>query len=503
MTTTSSFFWRWFGISVLASAAVALLPVTAGAGVTTRVSVHSDGTQGDDWSGWAALNADGRYVAFDSTATTLVDGDDNDTSDVFVHDRDSGVTTRVSVRSDGTQGDAWSGWPALSADGRYVAFHSEAENLVDGDDNGIMDIFVHDRDTGITTRVSVHSDGTQGDDASSHPAISADGRYVVFQSHATTLVDGDDNGERDVFVHDRDTGTTTRVSVHSNGTQGDGTSGSGRPSADGRYVAFDSAATTLVDGDDNGEYDVFVHDRDAGTTTLVSVHSGGTQGDGGSGTPSISGDGRYVAFDSTATTLVDGDDNDSWDCFVHDRDTGITTRVSVHSDGTQGDRTSWWPSISADGRYVAFDSAATTLADGDVNGERDVFVHDRDTGTTTLVSVHSDGTQGDDTSGWPAISADGRYVAFDSLATTLVDGDDNGQQDVFVHDRGPGGSGLEGDLDGDGDVDSDDVAIIVAARGQPATGPDDPRDLDGDGVITALDARLLVLQCTRPYCATG
>jgi Tol biopolymer transport system component len=444
MTTTSSFLWRWFGVSVLASAALALLPVTAGAGVTTRVSVHSDGTQGDDWSGWAALNADGRYAAYDSTATTLVDGDDNDTSDVFVHDRDSGVTTRVSVRSDGTQGDGWSGWPALSATGRYVAFHSEAENLVDGDDNGIMDIFVHDRDTGITTRVSVHSDGTQGD----------------------------------------------------------GTSGWGRPSADGRYVAFDSAATTLVDGDDNGEYDVFVHDRDTGVTTRVSVHSDGTQGDSGSGTPSISGDGRYVAFESTATTLVDGDDNDSWDCFVHDRDTGITTRVSVHSDGTQGDRTSWWAAISADGRYVAFDSAATTLADEDVNGERDVFVHDRDTGTTTLVSVHSDGTQGDDTSGWPAISADGRYVAFDSLATTLVDGDDNGEQDVFVHDRGPGGSGFEGDLDGDGDIDSDDVAIIVAARGEPATGPDDPRDLDGDGVITVLDARLLVLQCTRPYCAT-
>ena len=257
-----------------------------------------------------------------------------------------------------------------------MVFYSSASNLVSGDTNGWSDIFVHDRQTGQTTRVSVASDGTQGNSASDKPSISSDGRYVAFKSTATNLVSGDTNGFIDVFVHDRQTGQTTRVSLASDSTQGNGDSYSPSISADGRYVAFRSSASNLVSGDTNGTSDIFVHDRQGGGTTRVSVASDGTQGNGDSYSPSISADGRYVAFMSAASNLVSGDTCCS-DIFVHDRQSGQTTRVSVASDGAQGNNHSWYPSISADGRYVAFHSYASNLVSGDTNSAPDVFVHDR------------------------------------------------------------------------------------------------------------------------------
>src|SRR5437660_5099931 len=246
---------------------------SAGAQTTVRVSVASDGTEGNDVSLGSALSADGRFVAFDSAATDLVAGDTNLVSDVFVHDRQTGTTERVSVASDGAQGNGSSGLlsfafpPGLSADGRFVAFVSFATNLVAGDTNGATDVFVHDRQTGTTERVSVASDGTQGNAASAGFALSADGRFVAFHSTATNLVAGDTNGATDVFVHDRQTGTTERVSVDSDGTQGNGPSAGAALSADGGLVAFHGTATNLVAGDANGAYDVFVHDRAVSTTT--------------------------------------------------------------------------------------------------------------------------------------------------------------------------------------------------------------------------------------------
>jgi Tol biopolymer transport system component len=228
------------------------------------------------------------------------------------------VTTRVSVASDGTQGDGESYYPSISSEGRYVAFASDATTLVAGDTNGLTDIFVHDRRTGVTTRVSVASDGTQGNGHSWHPSISSEGRYVAFASYASNLVDSDANGEWDIFVHDRQTGETTRVSVASDGSEGDKLSYGQSISPDGRYVAFASYATNLVAGDTNGKWDVFVHDRQTGETTRVSVDSEGSQGDGGSFFFSISSDGRYVAFSSSATNLVADDTNDQNDVFVHD-----------------------------------------------------------------------------------------------------------------------------------------------------------------------------------------
>ena len=342
-------------------------------------------------------------------------------------------TRRASVSSGGQGGDGPSYNPSISADGRYVAFDSAASNLVAGDTNGNYDVFVYDRSTHKTRRVSVSSKGRQGNDDSYDPSISADGRYVAFASSASNLVAGDANNAFDVFVYDRKTHRTRRVSVSSGGAGGNGASVYPSISADGRYVAFTSVASDLVANDTNDATDVFVYDRKTHRTRRVSVSSGGQQGNDTSSSPAISADGRYVAFASFASNLVAGDTNGVPDVFVYDRRTHRTRRVSVSSGGQQGNDTSTSPAISADGRYADFESDASNLAGGDENGFRDIFVYDRSTHKTRRVSVSSGGQQGDGDSFNPSISADGRYVAFESLASDLVAGDMNGTRDVFVH----------------------------------------------------------------------
>ncbi len=402
-----------------------------------RVSVSSSGVQGNNFTGSTApsVSNDGRYVSFVSSANNLVAGDGNGVDDVFVHDRQTGVTTRVSVDSVGTEANGASiFFSAISGNGRYVTFASDATNLVAGDTNGTTDIFVHDLQTGQTTRVSVDSLGAEGNGLSGNsPGISADGRYVTFNSNATNLVAGDTNVTTDVFVHDRQTGQTTRVSVDSSGTQANNASNSTATSisADGRYVTFRSAATNLVGSDTNGDVDIFVHDRQTGQTTRVSVNSSGTQGNGDALEGSISADGRFVTFQSLGTNFVAGDTNGQDDIFVHDRQTGQTTRVSVSSTGTQGNGQSLNATISGDGRYVAYRSFASNLVSGDTNGV-DVFVHDRQTGQTVRVNVDNAGAQSNAASYAPNISADGKYVVFASDATNLVAGDTNARTDAFL-----------------------------------------------------------------------
>jgi Tol biopolymer transport system component len=268
------------------------------------------------------------------------------------------------------------------------------------------------------------------------PSISADGRYLAFHWLASNLVTGDTNGTRDVFVRDRTAGTTTRVSVRTGGTQANGHSVSASLSADGRYVAFASAASNLVTGDTNGASDVFLRDRTGGTTTRISVRTGGTSGNSASYLPSISGNGRYVGFVSDASNLVTGDTNRASDVFLRDRTAGTTTRVSVSSAGAQGNQMSYNPpAITYDGRYVGFVSDASNLVTGDTNRASDVFLRDRTAGTTTRVSVTNAGGQSTNMSGTPALSNDGRYVAFTSYASNLVGGDTNASWDAFVRMR--------------------------------------------------------------------
>jgi Tol biopolymer transport system component len=429
------------GRTIVAILSVGLLLAASGiaeaapAAETTLVSVHSDGTQGDDVSSFASISAHGRYVAFTSAASTLVTGDTNNGLDVFVHDRQTGTTTRVSLGLNGNQANGSSQEPSISPGGRYIAFYSGASNLVRGDTNRASDVFVYDRQTGTTSRVSLRSNGNQANRNSYTPSISADGRYVAFYSRATNLVRGDTNRASDVFVYDRQTGTTSRVSLRSNGNQANRNSSVPSISGNGRYVAFYSNASNLVRGDTNAKFDAFVHDRQTGTTRRVSVSSNGNQGNGQTWSAAISGNGRYVAFYSNASNLARGDTNAKFDAFVHDRQTGTTRRVSISSNGNQGNRSSYFPSISGDGRYVAFFSGASNLVRGDTNSRFDVFVRDRQTGTTRRVSVGPNGSQGNRVSGWPSISGDGQYVAFQSNASNLVPGDVNSTYDLFV--RGP------------------------------------------------------------------
>ncbi len=457
----------------------------AAPGATERVSVDSAGAQANANSGAVspAVSADGRFVAFMSFASNLVPGDTNGEWDVFLHDRQTGATSRVSVDSAGGQANELSFLSSMSPDGRYTAFDSGASNLVAGDTNGQADVFLHDRQTGTTERVSVDSAGGQGNGGSSGAFVSADGRYVAFSSGASNLVPGDTNGVADGFVHDRQTGATTRVSVNSAGVQGNDWSGVEAINADGRHVAVVSDASNLVPGDTNGARDVFVHDRQTGATGRASVDSAGAQGNGWSVSADISADGRVVAFMSGASNLVPGDTNGVWNAFVHDRETGATSRVSVDSGGVQGNDITQYPAISADGRYVAFESVASNLVAGDTKvcglppfefNCADVFVHDRQTGVTSRVSVDSAGAQGNEGSNYPSISADGRYVAFVSVASNLVPGDTNERSDVFVRDLG--------DADSDGEWDPFDNC--------PAVPNPDQADSDGDGLGDACDATL-------------
>jgi Tol biopolymer transport system component len=393
------------------SVAVAAFCSTAAPGgaqcSTTRLSVDSNGVQADGHSAFNAPNvarnymcADGRLVAFWSNATNLVPNDTNGVSDVFVRDRLTNLTTRISVDSNGVQADGASTDPAFSADGRYVAFQSAATNLVPGDTNGKIDVFLRDLLLGTTIRLSVDSSGVQSDGDSGRPDISADDRFVAFHSKGTNLVAGDTNGVQDVFVRDLQFNLTNILSVDDTGAIGNALSGNPSISANGRWVAFHSNATNLVPNDTNGVTDVFVRDRGNFTTSRVSTNSIDEQGLFISQTPSISADGRYVAYSSAATNLVPNDSNNLFDVFRKDRATGVTKRVSVSSSGAQATNISQGNSISADGRFVAFISSANNLVPNDTNGGpldllTDVFVHDMLTGATERLSIDSAGVQGD------------------------------------------------------------------------------------------------------------
>lgn len=403
--------------------------------VTERVSVATNGGQADHHSYQARLSGDGTRAVFMSHATNLVVGDTNGLDDVFVRDRIAGTTVRVDVDSNGVQANNSARFPAISDDGRYVAFESFATNLVPGDTNGREDIFVHDLSTGITTRVSVSSQGAQAVSGASYPSFSGDGRFVGFSADSNNLVPGDANNTWDVFVHDRLFGITELVSVDSQGVQGNGLSISHPAlSTDGRYVAFLSIAGNFVSGDTNGTYDCFVRDRVNQTTRCASVSASGPKSCL-SDPPAISADGRYVSFTSASPILVAGDTNGVDDAFVHDMVTGQTTRLSLDSFGGEANDYSGPARFADSGRECIFLSDASNLAAGDTNAGPDVFARDRTTGITSRVNLTTTGGQGGAISWKPSVSRNGRFVLFESNSSAYVVGDSNNFNDVFVRDR--------------------------------------------------------------------
>ncbi|MDR6290294.1 MULTISPECIES: hypothetical protein [Inquilinus] len=398
----------------------------------TRISVGTGNIEGNQRAQGASVSGDGRYVTFDSYASNMVAGDGNGLQDVFLRDTLTGTTTRISVDAGGGDANSQALFSRISDDGRYIIFHSTASDIVAGDTNSASDVFLRDVQTGTTLLVSVPAGGGLGDSHSGNADLSADARYVVFNSSATNMVADDTNAVNDIFIRDLQTGTTTRVSVGDDEAQGNNQSLNGRVSDDGQRVAFVSSANNLVAGDTNSKDDIFVRDLAAGTTERVSVATDGTQANDYSDNAAISGNGRYVVFESAATNLVTGDTNAVRDIFLRDLQADTTVRVSVSGTGAEADAASNGAEISSDGRYVVFSSQASNLVAGDIAGKYDVFVKDMVTGTVTRLSVAPDGTESNGDSFEARISSDGSTVVFRSSATNLdVGPDTNNANDEF------------------------------------------------------------------------
>ncbi len=378
------------------------------------------GPIGNYYSGQASFSSDGSYVAFASSASNLVPADDSG-SDAFVWDRQNQSIQRVSPGI----GQSYS--PVLSADGTTLAFSADSQ-ILPGDSDDMIDIYVVDLDSNLPELVSVRDD--EGPEVpgghNDYPAISQDGRFVSFTSYAS-LVDGDDNGKGDIYVRDRELGTTTRVTVSSSGIGANDSTFQSSISADGALIAFDSLATNLIDGDvDTAEnFDVFLHSEDE-TRRLSQNPETLEPGNGTSGFPGVSADGSVVVFDSTASNLIGCDENGRRDIFAYVVASDTIELVSVPSDEFPAGAESIRPAVSGDGRYVVFQAAAPAIPNAHI------YVRDRDLGTTKRVDRSYSGHYPNYEGMYPAISGDGASIAFVSGADNIVLFDDNLAADVFV-----------------------------------------------------------------------
>ncbi|WP_201859808.1 hypothetical protein [Microvirga soli] len=393
--------------------------------IIQRVSAAVNGGQETDPSWGGQLSMGGRYIVFDSDSNIVPNVPFTGTK-IFLKDTLTGSLSLVSVTQGGVQADGDSFSSAISANGRFVVFASSANNLVADDTNTDDDIFLKDLSTGLLTRVSTSTLGDEANEASQKTQVSADGRYVVFESGANTLVAGTALGRAHIYRKDTWSGTTELVSVSQGGTEGRNDSKNAQLSADGRYVVFETNANNLGGTDLNGRSDIYRKDMVTGAVNLVSG-AGNALGDDHSYNPHLTPDGRYVVFESHAKDLGGGLDG-TRDIFRKDLQTGEVILVSAAANGGAANASSEGARISADGRYVIFKSDASNLVAGSPAGAKNVFVKDLVTGAITVLSADS-GSQRDDYV--PHISPDGRYALFTSPSGNLAPGDMNENDDVF------------------------------------------------------------------------
>jgi hypothetical protein len=400
---------------------------------TPVAAAQADGASSDP-----AVSDDGRYVAFLSDAANLVDddpaADPNGLTDVYLADTVAGTMRLVSQGLGGQPADGASSAVDISDDGRYVAFASEATNLVTDDTNGAAsDVFLYDRVGGTLSMLSRKGlTGTQANGPSYVPSISGDGAQVAFVTEASNLARNDTNNRDDVLVKDTVTGAIVRASSDATGKQANGDSSTPRISANGSIVAFASSATNLVNGDISRARDVFVKNLATEKISLASVRSNGTQLNADSSLEDVSATGRFVVMQSYAA-LVKTDTNNRGDVYLRDRTAGTTVRVSKSPSGQTNDQ-SFGAAITNDGSFIVFQTWATNLLPGvDGNGSAsDVLGYVVDTGDLSNVSVDAGGGWSDGASFTAGLSGDGLTAVFASRATDLVAGDTNGLDDVFV-----------------------------------------------------------------------
>jgi Tol biopolymer transport system component len=457
--------------------------------VVQRVSVAPGG--GDAHGGpskAASVNDSGRYVVFASDATDLIGPDLLPWRDIFLRDRQLNLTERISISSAGVPANGNSGGfptlgiPRISEDGRYVVFASEATNLAPNDDNSVADVFLRDRLANTTERVvDVPSNPIFSGPISIAPDVSDDGRFVAFSSYSPDLVPDDLNNTWDVFLKDRQSGALELISQATDGTHGEASSGyvgAGTPriSSDGRFVIFGSVARDLVEGETESYDDIFLRDRASGTTDIVSLSDDEQFGNDHSTYGDVSDDGRYVVFASIASNLVSGDTNGCSDIFLRDRQLGTTARITAPASPPCDSR---FPSISDDGAYIVFQSDAATLVPGDANATRDVFRYSTASSMTQRISVPLAG-EAHGVSERASINVDGAVVAFESAAADLVPNDGNGLADIFAWGKP---LSLPPTPTNTPAVTATPTALPCPARG----------DVNKDGTTNSLDA-LLVLQ---------
>jgi TolB protein len=440
-------------VAVVLVAAAWLVAVPSAQAAVTGVSRVSIGAYGEATSASShpSISANGRYVVFESAASNLTSGSAYlSGTQIYLRDTVALTTQLVSHGLDGARPSGASHTPVISADGAYVAFVSTSNNLVSSSDTVTnAGTYVWSRATGLITRVDLatgESPFAWGSGQSSttwwYPAISSEGRYVAFVSPDPALTATSGNGSFQVYRRDMDaTGTATPIveaSLSAAGTEGTRPCRYPSISADGGNVAF-VTSSKLVTTDTNNVSDVYLWATTATVPVRVSVATSGTESNGASDQPAISGNGRYVAFTSYASNLVTDDTNSALlqDVFVRDLTGGTTVRVDVTTAGTQTvNGSSYNPGISADGRCVSFQSDDDNLGvSGTTYPYYAVFIRDTTSNTLTAVDPITGGTGS--LLGNTSISSDGRYVAFDSTSTTLVDSDTNSLRDVFVLDRTP------------------------------------------------------------------